>query len=201
MQTEKLKYRKYLPDDDMSLVARYIHLTDPYIYPTVCDVDDPFFTKVIRKCSDDRTNIYYRDNLFLALYEEKIIGVLVAVKCGRELVFADNLELSCDEHKKLIQANEGYFIPLIKESRELDGYNIINLCIDADYRKMGVGEGLLRFYLSQSNGESVYLDVLADNPGAIRLYERCGFEILQEYYGFSGSSSPVRCYHMKRNGT
>lgn len=184
----------------MSLVARYIHLTDPYIYPAICDAEDVFFTKVITECVADRTNIYYRDNIFLALYNDKIIGLLAAVRCGRELTFADGLKLSAAEYERLRRTNEGYFMPLIEESRCLDGHNITNLCIDPAYRKMGVGESLLRFYLGHTEGESVYLDVLADNPNAIRLYEKYGFKILNEYYGFSGKDSPVRCYHMKKGG-
>ena len=74
MQKEKMTFRLCKPDDDMSLVAKYIHLTDPYIYPCVCDINDDFFTDFIKKCADKPTNLFYYKNIYLALYDEVVVA-------------------------------------------------------------------------------------------------------------------------------
>ena len=179
-------------------MAKYIHLTDPYIYPCVCDINDDFFTDFIKKCADKPTNLFYYKNIYLALYDEKIVGLLVAVDCRNKITFAEHLSLSQDEKERLKKANEGYFIPLISECQGIDGWNVVNVCVDADFRRMGIGEGLINFFLTHANERDVYLDVLLENQEAIRLYEKCGFKPLVEYNGFSGTDTPVRCYQMVR---
>ena len=55
---------------------------------------------------------------------------------------------------------------------------------------------MIKFYLNQIGEGSVHLDVIANNLSAIHLYQKCGFEIANEYNGFSGSDEPLLCYHM-----
>lgn len=199
MKKNEFLYRKSQEGDDFAAIAKYIHLTDPYIYPTICeDPCDPFWSRLILDCASEKTNLFSRENIFLALWDEKIIGVLCAVRCGEQLTFWENLQLSERERSRLGLSYEGYFRPLLEESANLEGYNITNVCVDSAFRGQGVGEGLLRFYLSWIGHETVHLDVIANNVSAIRLYERCGFKIEQEYGGFSGTNEPLPCYHMIR---
>ena len=194
-------YRKAKESDDFAAVAGLVHLTDPYIYPTVCQApDDPFFYGLLLRCLADKTNIFALNNLFLALDGERPIGILCAIKCGKKATFLDNLLLTDGEKVRLAKANEGYFLPLIEESAAFEGHNVTNLCVDPAFRGKGVGEGLLRFYLESVKGDTVHLDVIAANGGAVRLYQRCGFVLDKEYNGFSGTEEPLLCYHMIRKG-
>jgi ribosomal protein S18 acetylase RimI-like enzyme len=199
MKTNNFTYRKATLCDDLAKIARYIHMTDPYIYPSVCkDPCDKDFKRIISQCASDKTNLFYRENICLALADEKIIGILVAAPCGRRLTFLENIEISESERKMFSTSDEGYFKPLIEETEALSGFNITNVCIDPDYRSLGVGEALLRYFLSLCGGAEVHLDVIADNSAAIRLYEKCGFRTEKEYLGFSGNDTPLPCYHMIR---
>lgn len=197
MKKNNFTYRKACASDDVTAIAKYVYMTDPFIYPNMCDdYADPFFIRLISHCIKEKTNLFYYDNIFVALHNEKIIGVLCGVCCGTKLTFIENLNLSDKEHRRLELTNNGYFIPLINESLSLSGYNITNVCIDSDFRHQGIGENLVNFYLSQIPKEIVHLDVIADNLSAIRLYKRCGFEIESKYYGFSGKEENLLCYHM-----
>ncbi len=194
-------YRKATENDDFAAIAGLVHLTDPYIYPTVCEApDDPFFYGLLLRCFKDKTNIFFLENIWLALCEERVVGILCAIPCGRKATFLDNLLLTDGEKARLSKANEGYFLPLIEESAAFDGYNVTNLCVAPAFRGRGVGEGLLRFYLESVKGDPVHLDVIAANGAAVRLYERCGFVLEKEYNGFSGTEEPLLCYHMIRKG-
>ncbi len=200
MVKDNIAYRKCNENDDFSLIAKYIYLTDPYIYPSISKSPiDEFFHNLIAKCSKDKTNLFNLNNLFVALDGGKIIGVLCAVKCGKKYTFLEKLDLTSYEKSRLILSNEGYFIPLIKESESFDGYNVTNICIDDNYRGQNIGKGLLGYYLDSVKGNVVHLDVIADNIPAIKLYQKLGFQIESEYLGFSGTEKLLKCYHMKRS--
>ena len=197
MQHYNITYRKCKANDDFSQVAKYIYLTDDYIYPSICpSYDDSFFQKLILECSKDKTNLFYYENLFVALCDDKIIGVLCGIKAGEKKTFLENISITDEDYKKISSADKGYFIPLLDENTEFTGYNITNVCVDTNFRAMGIGGGLIEFYLSQIPDSTVHLDVIADNMPAIKLYQKHGFEIVNEYNGFSGSDKPLPCYHM-----
>ena len=45
--------------DDLKAIARLLHLTDPYIYPTVCtDPEDAEWQRIISACAADDGNIF-----------------------------------------------------------------------------------------------------------------------------------------------
>lgn len=200
MVKDKVIYRKCNACDDYSLIAKYIYLTDNYIYPCISDSpNDEFFIKLITKCLKDKTNVFSLDNIFVALIDDKIVGVLCALCCGKDLTFIENLNLTNEEKLRVSTVNEGYFIPLIEESKQFSGFNVTNVCVDDCYRGRGIGKGLLEFYLKSVEHETVHLDVIADNLSAVNLYKKCGFEISGEYYGFSGSEKLLPCYHMIKN--
>jgi ribosomal protein S18 acetylase RimI-like enzyme len=62
---------------------------------------------------------------------------------------------------------------------------IFDLVVDPEWRKQGIGEGLVNALLQwgRSQGaETAYLQVLSDNTDAIRLYDRIGFREIYKYW-------------------
>ena len=80
----------------------------------------------------------------------------------------------------------------------MDGYNVVNLCVDESFRNLGIGKKLLNYSISQVETKEVYLDVIADNTSAIRVYQALSFEVEKEYEGFLSESSSILCYKMKK---
>ena len=64
-------------------------------------------------------------------------------------------------------------------SRYVDAWHVMNIAVDPSSRRAGVATALLvrLFELTTSDGRRGYtLEVRASNDGAIKLYERLGFE-------------------------
>ena len=79
---------------------------------------------------------------------------------------------------------------LIDEVNESEFAYISNVCVDPNYRDLHIGtfllDNLLKEYKNKMYKEIV-LDVLAENPRAIHLYEKMGFEKIGEIFpGFNG---------------
>jgi len=69
----------------------------------------------------------------------------------------------------------GYFVG----QRVLDEAHLLNVCIDPDYQRQGLGELLMQEWLqlaSSSGCRRALLEVRVSNPGAQALYQRLGFE-------------------------
>ncbi len=66
--------------------------------------------------------------------------------------------------------------------------HIVTIAVDPKYRRMGIGEALMREVinkLKELNCSSVYLEVRVSNKPAINLYRKLGFLItrrIQKYY-------------------
>ena len=76
----------------------------------------------------------------------------------------------------------------VVNSRYVDAWHVMNVAVDPDVRRRGVATALLEhlFELTQDDERRGYtLEVRISNDGAIRLYERLGFEprgIRRGYY-------------------
>ena len=187
--------------DSVSSIAKYLHLTDPYIYPKICnDPLDPDWINLIRLCSGTDRNLFHIRHLFVALHKEEIVGILCAIPCGSELNFIERFRENLPKEflTRLTPVIEGYFDPLLSESRSYEGYNITNVCVDAAHRKNGFGKLLLARCVEEYGESLLHLDVIADNEAAIRLYQQFGFNVSEEYYGYSGDDTKLPCYHMIR---
>jgi [ribosomal protein S18]-alanine N-acetyltransferase len=90
------------------------------------------------------------------------------------------------------------FFALCRDGENIVGYIIMRMAGDqgelfriaaaAGYRRMGIGESLLKEglkWLSEKNAESAFLEVRVGNTPAVGLYEKLGFEklgIRKNYY-------------------
>ena len=64
--------------------------------------------------------------------------------------------------------------------------DIINIAVDKEYQKKGIGELLISYVLSTTESEKVLLEVRESNLPAIHLYEKCVFKEInrrKKYYG------------------
>lgn len=184
--------------DDICAIARYIHLTDPYIYPVICSSPcNKDWQDIIQGCYFSMDNVFSMKNIIVAEIDNEIIGILCVIPCQRSLHFIKDVPKQSALYSGILKANEGYFEPLIKESMELDGYNITNICVDMSFRGLGVGTALISYCKKRFPDSKLRLDVIADNVKAINLYKKMGFTIVKEYYGFSGTEDLLPCYHME----
>ncbi len=200
MQKYNFQCRKALLSDDIQAIAKYLHLTDPYIYPGIChNPADEEWVRLISCCSKTEDNIFNIDNLSVVLHDDNIIGILCVVPCGRKLNFlSDTYNLSKEFIDMLKPVTDGYFDPLISESFSYSGFNITNVCVDCNYRNRGIGGIIMSDCIENYGHQILHLDVIAANKPAVNLYKRFGFEITNEYCGFSGDDTKLPCYHMIR---
>jgi len=71
---------------------------------------------------------------------------------------------------------------------------VLTLAVRPAARRRGIARALLEaaFALATPTAESMFLEVAADNPGAVALYEGAGFETVGRragYYGRAGAGS------------
>ena len=178
--------------DDLKQVARLIYYTDDYVFPHLYDNDISAAEKVIPKMIQ-RDTIYNFKNIFVALSDNKIAGIVVFQRTPIRMnlnemcsCFLDSGIIVGERFAKVY--NEYY--KLLDE--EPEGIYIANVCVDKLYRRMGIAKKMLESLLSDK--ETYHLETVKANTGALHLYQSLGFEIEYEYSGFT----EVPCYRMKR---
>lgn len=201
MNTQSFDFicRRATKSEDATVIAKYIYLTDPYIYPSICQsYDDPDWIKLIKYCMHAPNDIFNVENIWLAEQESVTVGLVCVIPCGKMLTFAEGAPISSALKEGLDRAIKGYFQPLLSESAALDGYNVTNVCTDKALRRNGIGFTLLTQAIRMLEDAPIHLDVIASNEAALSVYRRAGFQIELEYNGFSGNETPLPCYHMIR---
>lgn len=187
--------RPALPMDDVKTIARLLYLTDPYIYPYLSsDPTDGIWVDFIGKALKNPCHVHSARNIMLAISDNSVVGLICAY-LPSDKVFLQPAENSI--LPKYVAVWEGYYQHAAQSVANL---YISNLCVDPDWRRMGIGKALLNALIAQHPLEPISLDVLADNLPAIALYEKSGFIIQSSYNGFLGvSSRTVKCLSMLRS--
>lgn len=123
------------------------------------------------------------------MQEGDLLGVLAVERGGypypwTRRIFQDCLRVGycclvaeCDERI----AGHGIMLARAGEA------HILNLCVDADIQRRGVGSALLTQLLEvavSANADSAFLEVRPSNRGAIRLYEGFGFHEIGRRPGY-----------------
>lgn len=189
---ERIIVRKLNAKDDFRRVAELIYYTDDYIFPYLFDKDVKKAADVMSRMVAADTVYNYR-NVTVALLDDRIIGIVIALKKPFEVVlknmadcFLEAGEIIDERFSKVF--NE-YYNLLDCTSQ---GVYIANVCVDKKYRGMGVAGKMLDAVLKDD--EEYELETVKANESASRLYRSRGFGIEFEYPGFTG----VPCYKMKR---
>lgn len=184
-------FRKATYDDDLEKISELLYYTDDYIYPYwFCSVEN---------CKKELSPLLVKDkfffnvnHLYIAEKDSVIVGLVCIVDKSTDLSF-DYEELG-KINERYEFTIENYIKGLIEEIENSDiayfAY-ISNVCVDPNYRDLHVGTFLLENLIKEYKNkmyDAIVLDVLADNPRAIHLYQKMGFK--QEGDIFSGFNDP-----------
>lgn len=199
MLNSDYRCRKATLQDPIEKIAKYIYLTDPYIYPKISpSPKDTAWIELIGACLTKEDNIFSIRHITVVTCGDEIVGIACVVPCGKKLTFSEDIPIPEALSGSILPVIEGYFAPLIAESLSYRGYNIVNICIDENHRGKGVGKQLMTHCIREYADNTLHLDAIAANLAAVRLYQAVGFRISGQYMGFSGDSTPLSCYHMVR---
>ena len=192
MDLDKLIIRKPTPDDDLEKIAELLYNTDPYIYP--------YWFETLEKCKKELPPLLLEDKFFFSLKHLYISidpsnGEIIGLVC----IVDKNTDLDYD-YSELRKKNEryeftidNYVKELIKEVENADFAYISNVCVDSNYRGKHIGKTMLSYIIdvyTKQLYDHIVLDVLAENPGAIKLYQNLGFKQFTEV--FAGFNDPKK---------
>jgi ribosomal protein S18 acetylase RimI-like enzyme len=178
-------------------IADLIYETDPYIYPSA------FGSKrnarnVILKLLSNSTGLFCRENIRVAKINGKIVGCVVfsynSFNIDIEKINDKNLPVS------FYDVNEKYFKKLIDLFNEQgDIVYIACICVNKQNRnqRQRISDMLIKRVIKESGNKNIFLHVLAENLGAIKLFEKYGFVIngkAEEGYSYEGIKP--QCYTM-----
>lgn len=193
MNTEnnfELIIRKATIEDNLKDIAELIYSTDDYIYP--------YWFETVDKCREELSVLLVEENFFFSInnlyvaideLNNKIIGILCIL--DKDVNFEYDYEKLRNYNERYRFTIDNYVMGLIKEVKESEFAYISNVCIHKDYRGKKIGNKLVSHVIeiyAKKCFDGIFLDVLADNPGAVKLYQNLGFEQFTEI--FSGFNNP-----------
>ena len=187
-----LKIRKATTNDNLEEISELIYCTDEYIYP--------YWFETLDNCKEELSNLLIEqnfffnvNNLYIAVDElnNKIAGVICIVDKSVNLEY--NYDKLREYNERYRFTVDNYIMGLIEEVKESDFAYISNVCVHQDYRGKHIGNRLVNYVIdvyTEKCFNEIVLDVLAQNPGAIRLYEKLGFKQFTEIFkGFNNPNS------------
>lgn len=187
-----LEFRKAMTSDNLEEIAELLYYTDPYIYP--------YWFGCLENCKKELSSLLLEDKFFFNINNlyvmkdttnNKIVGVIYVVDKDVDLSY-DYSELEKKNERYNYTINN-YVKGLIEEVRGSAFVYISNVCVHSSYRGMHIGSLMMKQLMEiykQKYFNEIVLDVLADNPGAIRLYQNMGFERVGNV--FSGFNNPEK---------
>ena len=193
--------RRVTLEDDFSAIAELIYKTDDYIYPYWFHNSIEECKRVLPSLMKEEGFFYNYKSMYVAVDKKtgKIVGLTCIVLPDTNLEYDYSKLRSVDDHYSFTIDN--YVMELIKEVKELGLPYISNVCVDEKYRGQHIGSIMLNHVLKENLEiyKKILLDVLSNNPAAIRLYQNLGFKITSpEVMGIgSGPGDYVGQYSME----
>ena len=190
-QNDKIIIRKVNSKDNIKKISELLYKTDEYIYP--------YWFGSLKNCIEQLTPLLLEDKFFFNINNlyvaystnnNEIVGVTCIVDKSVDLSYNyEKLKKVNDNYKFTI---ENYIEGLIKEVKESEFAYISNVCVDEKYRGRHIGNMMISRIIDiykEKLFKEIVLDVIAANPGAIKLYQNLGFEQFTEIFkGFNDPS-------------
>ncbi len=177
----------------MREIAGLIYDTDRYIYQGMFGSRQNAIKVIPTLLSGNEDRMFRLSNLYAAVMEEEIVGLILWVKGKLQW----NLGVLCEVLRNLgIESpeylNEVYsqYLSRYDSTDNYEKISLLNVCVDRKKRNTGIGRRLLMSFLEKHPKEGMELCVLKDNEGAVKLYQDCGFLVVEEYPGFS--TNPIK---------
>lgn len=197
-----LTFSKLKSDDNYDDVAELIYKTDAYLYPDLFGSLENA-KKIIPYLLNDHLSTMYRDYIYVAKDNGKIIGIVSILPHSVEWDF-NRIRLAYMEAGltmgESVYAVSEYFQEAFCKIG--NGSNACNICVSEEYRNKGVGSFILERVIHLAGKSTIELSVLSHNEAAVKLYKKFGFVILGESDDYGGFNKPkVPCLSMARIGT
>lgn len=183
-------------ENNCKKVAGLIYATDPYIYPTAFG-NRKRAAKLLPLLMEEAC-LFNVDNLRVAEIDGEPVGIALVVDASSQLapppVLKGLSSKAFDDVRKRYFATVSDAVASIENSAHL-------LCLSVDSRQHGkrIGSALLKNVIQECIAKkfsAISLDVLADNPVAIRLYENYGFRCESDGPGYAYGTKAPLCYRM-----
>ena len=201
MNNSDIEVRKVTLNDDFESIAELIYETDEYIYTYWFHDNVEEAKKVLPPLMKEEGFFYNYKSMYIAIDKttNKIVGLTCIVTPDTNLDYDYTKLREKDETYSFTIDN--YVMDLIKEVEELKLPYVSNVAVHHDYRGKKIGTIMMEYVIEDKKGEyhKFLLDVLSENPSAIKLYQRIGFEITSpETMGIGkGPNNQVGQYSME----
>lgn len=188
--------RKLKAGDDLKQVAGLVYDTDPFIYPAAFGSRRRAMRVLPRLMSTDC--IFHADNFRVAELNGEIVGVALVVDDPSQAA-APPLDCGCPVGS-YADVRERYFATIPDAISSIsNSAHLACLCVKQERRGRRIGEILLKRVIQEyrEKGRSaISLDVLADNPVAVRLYQNYGFKQEEAGLGYAYHEEKPTCWRM-----
>lgn len=199
INVDDIYIRRVSKDDNFKEIAELIYETDPYIY-------SHWFHNNVEECKEILSPLLDKDGFFfnyksmhiaIDKCNNKIIGLIQIIDKDTNFEYDYTELMNTDRTYKF--TIENYIYELINEVKESGLPYFSNIVVHHDYRGLKLGSTMMNYILKECRDKyyKFVLDVLAENPAAIRLYEKMGFVITEKNMGFKNDTEKIEEYRME----
>ena len=187
-------------------IAKCIYGADPYIYPEAFGEDPDLAAKAISRIVGMDYSLFDYKHLIVARCCGQVCGVCVVndgeAKWNRTTIRERIGEkyLPKNQEDAFNYTSEHYFEAECNKSMDDHSVELVALCVEKGFRRKNVGSAMLTKLTEMYKDKTIRLTVLADNHGAIHMYEKKGFTIVgDKFSGYApqGLEQPD-CYLMEK---
>ncbi len=198
---DNIEVRRVKIDDDFTRIAELIYETDPYIYPYWFHDDIEEAKRVLPPLMKEEGFFFNYKSMYIAVDKntKEILGFVCLVTNDTNLDYDYEPLRNVSETYKFTIDN--YIMELIREVKDFQLPYVSNVAVYHTHRGKKIGSIMLEKVIEDNKNKykKFLLDVLSENPSAIRLYEKMGFTFTSdEVMGLGyGPDSEVGQYSME----
>lgn len=193
-----------LTDKQLEEIAGLVYDTDPYIYPAMFGNRDNAIT-IIPEMYRLKDGMFSLSNTYIALDGNLVIGMILwkrgNLKWNTKTYWESLKRTGIKASPHIRKVIDEYFADY--DQIDCSIVSIINVCVDSKYQGQGVCTQMMKQFFAQFHSLDIHykktefeLYVLDNNPSAIHVYEKLGFEIVEKLDGFSIETEKPLCLKM-----